>query len=96
MNSIMLDGTLIYVGGQSPERPENFVDAIKEVKAYDYKTDTWQVYPDLNEERWYPSVIRLGGDVLLACGGGQRPNAARTKTCELYNPKTKQWRRTGN
>jgi hypothetical protein len=45
----------------------------------------------MNEPRWYPTLVRLPDERMLACGGGQPPDASRTDTCELWNPDTSEW-----
>ncbi|MEQ9081629.1 MAG: DUF1929 domain-containing protein [Sandaracinaceae bacterium] len=96
MSTVLSDGRLIFVGGQAREEPAAFTEAVRTVKLYDPASNTWEVLPDLNEERWYPSLVRLGDERLLACGGGQRPDARRTATCELFDPATQRWTRTGS
>ncbi len=96
MATTLSDGQLIFVGGQAREDPGAFTEAVRTVKLYDPVADTWQVLEDMNEERWYPSLIRLPDERLMACGGGQRPDARRTATCELFDPDTRQWTRTGS
>ena len=96
MATTLSDGQLIFVGGQAREEPGAFTEAVRTVKLYDPADDSWQVLEDMNEERWYPSLIRLPDERLMACGGGQRPDARRTATCELFDPDTRRWRRTGS
>jgi len=96
MSTVLSDGRLIFVGGQAREEPAAFTEAVRTVKLYDPASNTWEVLPELNEERWYPSLIRLADERLLACGGGQRPDASRTATCELFDPGTELWTPTGS
>lgn len=96
MQTVLTDGRVLFVGGQEREEPAAFTEAVRTVKAYDPVTNAWLQLPDLNEERWYPSMTRLADEQLLACGGGQRPDATRTATCEIFDTTTQQWSATGS
>lgn len=91
-------GELVFVGGQEGDEPGNFRLAVRYVRAYNSETDTWRRMQDLLQPngRWYPGLARLNDGKLLVMGGGTRPNADRTDTCELLNPRTEQWSWTGN
>ena len=93
ISTLLPDGRLAFIGGQDSG---DFRDAVKTVKAFDAVTGTWEVLPDLIEQRWYPGLARLGDGRLLVMGGGQRPNAQRTPTCEIYDPRTSTWTATGS
>ncbi|MCH7761950.1 DUF1929 domain-containing protein, partial [candidate division TA06 bacterium] len=80
--SLLTDGRVILFGGQ---KSQNFTDATKMVKTFDYTTLTWDTLQPMNEFRWYPAVSRLTEGDLLVIGGGQPPNAQRTATCELFD-----------
>ena len=88
VSSLLQDGRLIFIGGQDSH---DLRDATRMVKAFDPTTETWEELPLLNEERWYPGLARLGDGRLLAMGGGQRPEAHRTPTCETYDPTARTW-----
>ena len=93
ISTLLPDGRLVFIGGQDSG---DFRDAVKTVKAFDAVAGTWQVLPDLIEERWYPGLARLGDGRLLVMGGGQRPNAQRTPTCEIYDPRSNTWTATAS
>ncbi len=88
MTTLLSDGAVLFVGGQNSG---DFRDAVKTVKSWNPASQTWTVMANLNQERWYPGLLRLADGGLLSCGGGQRPNAQRTSTCELFNPDTRAW-----
>lgn len=88
MTTLLSDGAVLFVGGQNSG---DFRDAVKTVKNWNPSTQAWTVMADLNQERWYPGLARLADGALLSCGGGQRPNAQRTPTCELFDPDTRTW-----
>jgi hypothetical protein len=96
MQTVLPDGRVIFVGGQEDSDPASFTQAVRIVKTFDPVSGTWEELPDLNEERWYPTLVRLADGRLLACGGGQRPDASRTPTCELFDPDTGNWTLTGS
>ncbi len=93
ISTLLPDGRLVFIGGQDSG---DFRDAVRTVKSFDATTGTWQVLPDLIEERWYPGLARLADGRLLVMGGGQRPNAQRTATCEIYDPRTNAWTATAS
>ncbi len=93
ISTLLPDGRLVFIGGQDSG---DFRDAVRTVKSFDATTGTWQVLPDLIEERWYPGLARLADGRLLVMGGGQRPNAQRTPTCEIYDPRTNAWTATAS
>lgn len=86
-------GELLFVGGQ---RSTDFRDATNRVKSFNTWTGLWAQQPSLNYERWYPALARLADGGLLVCGGGQRPSAQRTATCELWNPASRLWTLTSS
>jgi hypothetical protein len=93
--TVLLDGRVLYVGGQDGETPGTFRNGIPWVKAYDPASDSWERWPDLNEARWYPTVTRLPDGRLLVTGGGQPPDARRTDTAEILDPATQRAMPTG-
>src|SRR5256712_394637 len=86
-------GELLIVGGQ---RSTDFTDATNRVKSFNTWTGLWAQQPSLNFERWYPALARLADGGLLVCGGGQRPSAQRTATCERWGPSSRLWARTAS
>lgn len=88
ISTLLTDGRLVFIGGQGSG---DFRDAVKTTKSFDHVTGLWTNLSDMNEYRWYPGMARLAGEKLLVMGGGQPPNAARTKTCEIYDPTTNVW-----
>lgn len=97
MNVTLLeDGSLLLCGGQDGAAPGSFVNGIPWVKRF-WPNATWSQLPDmlLAAGRWYPGLARLADGRLLVMGGGMSPNAARTDTCELFDPSTQAWSWTG-
>lgn len=89
--TVLHDGKLIFIGGQDTD---DFRDAVRTVKTYNPANSGWANLALMYEERWYPGLARLADGRLLVMGGGQRPNAQRTATCEIFNPATGLWART--
>lgn len=96
--SLLPDGRIIMVGGQEGAEPGDFRDAVRWVKAYNSASDSWAQLPDLLNPtgRWYPGMARLSDGSLLVMGGGTRPNAARTNTCERFDLVAQNWSFTGS
>jgi galactose oxidase-like protein/carboxypeptidase family protein len=97
MNTTLLaDGSVLFVGGQDGEDPGDFVNAIPWVKRF-WPAGFWQRLADMLAPagRWYPGLVRLADGRLLVMGGGTAPSAARTDTCELFDPATLTWSWTG-
>ncbi len=88
MNGTLLaDGGIIMMGGQSPADPGSFQNAVPWVKTYSPGGDSWQFLPDMQHKagRWYPGMARLADGSMLVMGGGQSPDAQRTETCERFD-----------
>lgn len=99
MNGTLLgDGKLIFFGGQEGEDPGNFRLAVRYVRTYSPFSNSWTRLPDmlLPQGRWYPGLARLANGSLLIMGGGTRPNAARTATCERFDLATQTCSYTGS
>ena len=99
MNATVLrDGRVILVGGQNPADPGSFRNAVPWVKTYDPLADSWQRLDDMQHAagRWYPGLARLADGSLLVMGGGTRPSAQRTATCERFDLATETWSYTGS
>ncbi|MEW5987327.1 MAG: galactose oxidase-like domain-containing protein [Chloroflexota bacterium] len=97
--TLLLDGRLLLVGGGTVDDNGNFgpnEQAVRTVRAYDPANDTWENWPELREPRWYPGLARLSDGRLLLFGGGQQPNAIRTASCEILDPRRRRTRRTGS
>lgn len=98
MNTTLLDdGSVLIVGGQSPADPGDFRNAVPWVKRL-RPDNTWERLADmrLTEGRWYPGLARLSDGNLLVMGGGTRPDAKRTDTCERFDKGTLTWAFTGS
>lgn len=90
---LLPDGRVIYVGGADQQV---YGPGTRQVKTFDPKNSTWQIQPDLNDDRWYPSMVQLPEGELLAVGGGGLNNPVRINTSEILNPSTMTWTPVGN
>lgn len=96
--SLMSDGQIIMMGGQSPADPGSFTNAVRWTKEWSPVTETWQLLADMQHKvgRWYPGLARLADGSLLVMGGGQCCDASRTDTCERFDLATQTWSYTGS
>lgn len=85
---LLPDGTVIFVGGADQEV---YGPGTKQVKTYNPLMDEWQILPQINDDRWYPTMVQFPGGMLLATGGGGLDNPKRINSSELMDPKTRQW-----
>ena len=93
MNGTLLeDGSVLMVGGQTPSDPGAFTNAIPWVKRFQ-PNNFWVQQSNmlLGVGRWYPGLARLSDGRVLVMGGGTAPSAQRTDTCEIYAPSTAAW-----
>jgi len=97
-STVLQDGRIIMIGGQSPADPGNFTNAIPWVKTFTTQSNSWQQLANmqLSNGRWYPGLARLADSSLLVMGGGTAPAAARTDTCERFDLVTETWSYTGS
>ena len=70
-HTFLPDGKLLFVGGTSfyPPAPDPFYGGLKEAFLFDPFTETWERLADMRVGRWYPSLIRLADDRVLALSG---------------------------
>ena len=96
--SLMSDGKVLMMGGQSPADPGAFINAVPWTKEWSPVPGTWHLLADMQHGvgRWYPGLARLADGSLLVMGGGQCCNAVRTDTCERFDPATQTWSYTGS
>jgi hypothetical protein len=72
-HTFLPDGRLILAGGTScyPPTPDPFYGGIRQAFLYDPFTESWQRLPDMQEGRWYPTLIRLADNSVLTFSGLQ-------------------------
>jgi len=88
------DGGLFLTGGSMGGNPQDPV--VKIAKTYMRNTNAWVRKTDMNVGRWYPGLVRLPDERLLILGGELNGPAARTNSCEVYNPNSNAWTFTGS
>jgi hypothetical protein len=96
--SLLPDGRICMAGGQEGSEPGNFRLAVPWTKTFHPLSSQWTRVGDfqLAIGRWYPGLARLADGSFLAMGGGTRPNAARTETCERFDLASLTWSYTGS
>lgn len=78
-------GKVWFMGGTLQEI---YGPGTRKVKWFDPPSNAWKTQPKMLDYRWYPSVAFLPDGNFLVAGGGNINNPERTKTAEIYNPKT--------
>lgn len=70
-HTFLPDGRLLFVGGTSyyPPQPDPFYGGLRESYLFDPFTETWERLDDMQEGRWYPTLIRLPDDRVLTLSG---------------------------
>lgn len=91
--TVLHDGRVLYVGGT--DQPV-FGPGTRQVKTFNPSLNQWTPRPDMNGERWYPTLVPLADGQVLAIGGGGVDNPVRVRTSEVLNPSTMQWTPVGN
>ena len=91
--TLLADGRLLYVGGAGVPI---YGPGTRQVKTYDPVGRRWQVSSELNEPRWYPTLVPLADGELLAVGGGGAKNPIRVATSEVMDPRSMGWKPAGD
>lgn len=70
-HTFLPDGYLLFVGGTSyfPKPPDPFYGGIKEAYLFDPFSEIWERLDDMQVGRWYPTLVRLADDKVLALSG---------------------------
>src|SRR5262249_21768854 len=85
-NTHMSDGRVFVAGGHGSTDL-----GIKTTSIFDPSTGAWTKVADLNQPRWYPSVLPLSDGRLLALSGNSTDANHWADTPEVYNPATNTW-----
>ncbi len=70
-HTFLPDGKLLFVGGTSfyPPPSDPLYGGLKEAYTFDPFTETWERLDDMEKGRWYPTLVRLADDRVLAVSG---------------------------
>jgi hypothetical protein len=83
------DGRLLFAGGTSyyPPPPDPIYGGLKEAYLFDPAGDSWTRLPDMNEGRWYPTLVHLADDSVLVIAGlsYRDPHEKPIKKSSLFN-----------
>lgn len=89
--AILGDGRVLVQGGGDSS------GAINSAEVYDPSTATWTLTSPILEGHAGPeTTVRLADGRVLVCGGVIQPNPTFTNLCEIYDPVTGIWSRTGS
>jgi hypothetical protein len=96
-STLLNDGRVFFAGGGDgigggPQGADPRL--LRQAKVYDPPTNTWAYLAPMNVPRWYPSLIRLPNNQLLALGGDT--SQGRTNTAEIYDVATNTWTLVGS
>ena len=72
-HTLLEDGKLLFVGGTSfyPPAPDPLYGGHRLAYLFDPDTETWERLDDMQEGRWYPTLIRLADNSVLVIAGLQ-------------------------
>lgn len=72
-HTFLADGRLLFVGGTSyyPPLPDPFFGGLQEAYLFDPASDSWTRLPDMQEGRWYPTLLLLPDNSVLVIAGLQ-------------------------
>ncbi len=72
-HTFLQDGKLLFVGGTSfyPPAPDPLYGGHRLAYLFDPENETWERLEDMQEGRWYPTLIRLADNSVLAIAGLQ-------------------------
>lgn len=70
-HTFLADGKLLFAGGTNyyPPPPDPFYGGLREAYLFDPLTETWERLRDMQVGRWYPTLIRLADERVLAISG---------------------------
>ncbi|WP_392530913.1 galactose oxidase-like domain-containing protein [Nostoc sp. C117] len=85
----LLDGNIIFVSGTGRYYPGGKFTGSKQVNLYNWQTGKWSAIGQLQEGRWYPSLISLADGKIVIFSGLKidAPNQI-NPSIEIYDPKT--------
>ncbi|MEA5515813.1 galactose oxidase early set domain-containing protein [Nodularia sp. UHCC 0506] len=88
----LADGNVLFIGGTGRYYPGGAFTGSRQVNLYNWKTDKWSTLGQLQEGRWYPSLIPLADGKIVIFSGLKldAPNQI-NPSLEIYNPKTQKF-----
>lgn len=72
-HTFLEDGKLLFVGGTSyyPAAPDPLFGGLRQAYLFDPTDESWERLDNMQEGRWYPTLIRLADNSVLTIGGLQ-------------------------
>ena len=86
-HSAMANGNLLITGGHICDSTGR-----KSAAIYNPSTDTWEVVPDMNDGRWYPTNTTLANGDVLVVSGEISPPGVFNKVPQVFSADSKTWR----
>ena len=83
-HALLEDGQVLTVGGSRPA--PNHGEGIKTICKYDPVTHTWTKIGEMNQARWYPTLVQLYDDCFIAFSGRTENGNVIAETVELFSP----------
>ncbi len=85
----LLDGNVLFVSGTGRYYPGGRFTGSKQVNLYNWQTGKWSAIGQLQDGRWYPSLIPLADGKIVIFSGLKldAPNQI-NPSIEIYDPKT--------
>ncbi|MEA5470603.1 galactose oxidase early set domain-containing protein [Spirulina sp. 06S082] len=85
----LADGNVLFIGGTGRYYPGGAFTGTKQINLYDWQTETWKNLGEMQEGRWYPSLIPLADGKVVIFSGLKwgEPNQI-NPSIEIYDPKT--------
>jgi hypothetical protein len=92
--TLLPDGRFFQAGGQEnpgDPRPLGASAGTPHAAIYDPTTNSWTQVPDMNNRRWYPTVITLPDGRVLVDSGFEDSQDGENTLPQIYNPATNSW-----
>jgi hypothetical protein len=83
----LADGKIMVVGGHNGGAHLG----MRNTNVFNPATVAWEVEPDMNSPRWYPTLTQLHDGRVFVIGGESTCNGCNVGVSELYNPNTDLW-----
>jgi fibronectin type 3 domain-containing protein len=83
----MADGRIMVVGGHNGGAHLG----MKNTNVFNPATTAWELEPDMNNPRWYPTLTQLHNGKMFVIGGESTCNGCNVGISELYDPSNDLW-----
>ncbi len=83
-HALLEDGQVLTVGGSRPAPDHG--EGITTICKYNPDTHTWTRIGEMNQARWYPTLVQLYDDCFIAFSGRTENSSVIAETVELFSP----------